>query len=50
MFGRAKRVKDFNYGDDNVESPSFRPPSYQFALIWGLEQKLAFLTVFWGHA
>ena len=48
MFGRAKRVKDFNYGDNNVESPSFRPPSYLFALIWGLEQKLAFLIVFGG--
>ena len=45
-----QNLKDFNYGDNNVESPSFRPPSYLFALIWGSGTKIGLFDCFWGHA
>ena len=31
-----QKLKDFNYGDNNVESPSFRPSSYLFDLYYEL--------------
>ena len=31
-----QKLKDFNYGDNNVESPSFHPPSYLFDLYYEL--------------
>lgn len=31
-----QNLKDFNYGDNNVDSPSFRPPSYLFDLYYEL--------------
>lgn len=31
-----QKLKDFNYGDNNVDSPSFRPPSYLFDLYYEL--------------
>jgi hypothetical protein len=31
-----QKLKDFNYGDSNVDSPSFRPPSYLFDLYYEL--------------
>ena len=31
-----QKLKNFNYGDSNVDSPSFRPPSYLFDLYYEL--------------
>lgn len=31
-----QKLKNFNYGDNNVDSPSFRPPSYLFDLYYEL--------------
>ncbi len=31
-----QKLKNFNYGDSNIDSPSFRPPSYLFDLYYEL--------------
>jgi len=31
-----QKLKNFDYGDNNVDSPSFRPPSYLFDLYYEL--------------